>query len=200
MENIDVGGPALLRAASKNHRDVLPVVDPADYPDVVRRLEEGGTALDYRLRMAVKAFRHTAAYDAAIVVYLENDPMKVLVVGSGGREHALAWMLARSPSVEAVFAAPGNPGTAAEDNVTNVDVDGADFAGLTGLVRSRGIDLTVVGPEVPLVDGDSRPLRRLRSEVLRTVEGRCPPGGFEGVRQGVHGPPRHTDRGERDVH
>ena len=73
VENIDVGGPALLRAASKNHRDVLPVVDPADYLDVVRRLEEGGTALDYRLRMAVKAFRHTAAYDAAIVAYLESN-------------------------------------------------------------------------------------------------------------------------------
>lgn len=73
VENIDVGGPALLRAASKNHRDVLPVVDPADYPDVVDRLEKGGTALDYRLRMAVKAFRHTAAYDAAIVAYLEEN-------------------------------------------------------------------------------------------------------------------------------
>lgn len=73
VENIDVGGPALLRAASKNHRDVLPVVDPTDYPDVVGRLKEGGTALDYRLRMAAKAFRHTAAYDAAIVAYLENN-------------------------------------------------------------------------------------------------------------------------------
>lgn len=73
VENIDVGGPALLRAASKNHRDVLPVVDPADYPDVVDRLEKGGTALDYRLQMAVKAFRHTAAYDAAIVAYLEEN-------------------------------------------------------------------------------------------------------------------------------
>ena len=73
VENIDVGGPAMLRAASKNHRDVLPVTDPADYPDVVRRLKDGGTALDYRLRMAAKAFRHTAAYDAAIVAYLENN-------------------------------------------------------------------------------------------------------------------------------
>ena len=74
LENIDIGGPAMLRAASKNHRDVLPVVDPADYPDVMSRLEAGGTALDYRLRMAVKAFRHTAAYDSAIVAYLEKQP------------------------------------------------------------------------------------------------------------------------------
>ena len=73
VENIDVGGPAMLRAASKNHRDVLAVADPADYADVVGRLEGGGTTLDYRLRMAAKAFRHTAAYDAAIVAYLEDN-------------------------------------------------------------------------------------------------------------------------------
>ena len=79
--------------------------------------------------------------------------MRILVVGSGGREHALAWTLAGSPFVEAVFAAPGNPGTAAEDHVTNVEVDGGDFGALTDVVRNRGIDLTIVGPEVPLVDG-----------------------------------------------
>ena len=79
--------------------------------------------------------------------------MRVMVVGSGGREHALAWTLARSPSVEAVIAAPGNPGTAAEDEVTNVGIDVGDFAALTDLARNRGVDLTVVGPEVPLVDG-----------------------------------------------
>lgn len=72
VDNIDVGGPAMLRAASKNYREVLPVVDPADYADVAERLRAGGTDLDYRLRMAVKAFRHTAAYDAAIVSYLEK--------------------------------------------------------------------------------------------------------------------------------
>lgn len=73
VENIDIGGPAMLRAASKNHRDVLPVVDPVDYTDVVDRLKKGGTTMDYRLRMAVKAFQHTAAYDAAIVAYLEKN-------------------------------------------------------------------------------------------------------------------------------
>ena len=79
--------------------------------------------------------------------------MRILVVGSGGREHALAWTLARSPSVEAVFAAPGNPGTAAESNVTNVDVDGGDFDALADVARRCDVDLTIVGPEVPLVDG-----------------------------------------------
>ena len=79
--------------------------------------------------------------------------MRVMVVGSGGREHALAWTLARSASVEAVFAVPGNPGTASEENVTNVDIDGGDFDALAEFARRRGIDLTIVGPEVPLVDG-----------------------------------------------
>ena len=70
VENIDIGGPAMLRSAAKNHRDVLVVVDPADYPDVLARLSSGGTDFDYRLHMATKAFRHTAAYDAAISRYL----------------------------------------------------------------------------------------------------------------------------------
>ena len=79
--------------------------------------------------------------------------MKVMVVGSGGREHALAWTLARSPSVETVYAVPGNPGTAAEEGVTNVAIDTGDFDALTDFAASRGVDLTVVGPEGPLVDG-----------------------------------------------
>jgi len=79
--------------------------------------------------------------------------MKVLVVGSGGREHALAWKLAQNPQVECVFVAPGNAGTATEDRCVNVDIAVEDFAELTALVRSKGIELTVVGPEVPLVAG-----------------------------------------------
>ena len=70
IENIDIGGPAMLRSAAKNHRDVLVVVDPADYPAVIAMLRSGGSAQDDRLRMALKAFRHTAAYDAAIARYL----------------------------------------------------------------------------------------------------------------------------------
>ena len=70
VEHIDVGGPAMLRAAAKNHRDVLVVVDPEDYADVAGRVSSGGTDLDYRVRMAVKAFAHTAAYDDAIARFL----------------------------------------------------------------------------------------------------------------------------------
>ncbi|MCW4455728.1 phosphoribosylamine--glycine ligase [Flavobacterium sp. MXW15] len=79
--------------------------------------------------------------------------MKVLVIGSGGREHALAWKLAQSPRVSEVIVAPGNAGTATEPKCRNVAVKVTDLDGLLALVRAEGIGLTVVGPEVPLVAG-----------------------------------------------
>ena len=79
--------------------------------------------------------------------------MKVLVVGSGGREHALAWKLAQSPRVTEVIVAPGNAGTALEAKVRNVNVAVDDVAGLVKLAQSEQIALTVIGPEVPLVKG-----------------------------------------------
>ncbi len=77
----------------------------------------------------------------------------VLVVGAGGREHALAWALARSPRVERVLVAPGNAGTALEERCVDVDVAVDDLEGLVGLARREGVDLVVVGPEAPLVAG-----------------------------------------------
>jgi len=79
--------------------------------------------------------------------------MKVLVIGSGGREHALAWKLAQSPRVSQVLVAPGNAGTAAEGKCRNVDVQAADIDGLLALVQREGVSVTVVGPEQPLVAG-----------------------------------------------
>jgi len=79
--------------------------------------------------------------------------MKVLVIGSGGREHALAWKLAQSPRVEEVLVAPGNAGTATEGKCRNVGVEAKDIAGLLALVEREGVALTVVGPEGPLVAG-----------------------------------------------
>ena len=70
IENIDIGGPAMLRSAAKNHRDVVALVAPDDYGAVVAALAAGGTDLGLRRRLAVKAFAHTAAYDAAIAAYL----------------------------------------------------------------------------------------------------------------------------------
>ena len=79
--------------------------------------------------------------------------MKVLVVGSGGREHALAWALARSERVEEVIVAPGNAGTENEAKVRNVEVDAEDINSLLQLAQMQNIDLTIVGPEAPLVAG-----------------------------------------------
>jgi phosphoribosylamine--glycine ligase len=81
----------------------------------------------------------------------DSFKMKVLVVGSGGREHTLVWKLAQSPRVEAVYAAPGNGGIAALAEC--VPVSASDTDGLLTLVREKEIDLTVVGPEAPLVAG-----------------------------------------------
>jgi len=79
--------------------------------------------------------------------------MKVLVVGSGGREHALAWKCAASDRVDEVLVAPGNAGTALEHGIRNVDVGAEDIDGLLELAGRERIDLTIVGPEVPLVNG-----------------------------------------------
>jgi len=79
--------------------------------------------------------------------------MKVLVVGGGGREHALAWKCARSPRVDEVLVAPGNAGTAREPKVRNVAVDAGDVEAVVALARAEGVDLVVVGPEAPLVAG-----------------------------------------------
>jgi phosphoribosylamine--glycine ligase len=79
--------------------------------------------------------------------------MKVLIVGSGGREHALAWKCAQSDDVSEVLVAPGNAGTALEPGVRNVDVGAEDIDALLDLARTERAGLTIVGPEVPLVDG-----------------------------------------------
>ena len=79
--------------------------------------------------------------------------MKVLIIGSGGREHALAWKAAQSTLVSGVLVAPGNAGTALEPDVRNVPVDADDIDGLVDLARKEDVGLTIVGPEVPLAAG-----------------------------------------------
>jgi phosphoribosylamine--glycine ligase len=79
--------------------------------------------------------------------------MKLLIVGGGGREHALAWKSARSGQVEKVYIAPGNAGTELEQNIENVDIGAEDLDALLAFARSKQIDLTIVGPEAPLVAG-----------------------------------------------
>jgi phosphoribosylamine--glycine ligase len=79
--------------------------------------------------------------------------MKILVIGSGGREHALAWACARDAAVETVYVAPGNAATAQENKLCNVDIDVMALDELAAFAQENGIDLTIVGPEAPLVAG-----------------------------------------------
>ncbi len=79
--------------------------------------------------------------------------MKVLIVGGGGREHALAWKVAQSEKVDTVFVAPGNPGTESEYKVSNVNISADDITALKIFAEKEKINLTIVGPEIPLVNG-----------------------------------------------
>ena len=79
--------------------------------------------------------------------------MNVLVVGSGGREHALAWKLSKSQNVQTVYVAPGNAGTLHEPGLENVDIDVMDFPALANFAAQNNCQLTMIGPEAPLVEG-----------------------------------------------
>lgn len=79
--------------------------------------------------------------------------MQVLIIGSGGREHALAWKVAQNPQVETIYVAPGNAGTALEHKVQNVNIGITDIPALVAFAQDKAIELTIVGPEAPLVIG-----------------------------------------------
>ncbi|WP_323845648.1 phosphoribosylamine--glycine ligase [Microbulbifer magnicolonia] len=79
--------------------------------------------------------------------------MNVLIIGSGGREHALAWKAAQNPAVDTVFVAPGNAGTAHEPKLQNLAIGVDNFPALADFAEENGVELTIVGPEAPLVDG-----------------------------------------------
>jgi len=106
-----------------------------------------------------------------------NGLLTVLVVGGGGREHALAWKLAQSERVVRVLVAPGNAGTASEHGVENVAVGAEDVDGLVALAHERSVDLTVVGPEAPLVAGIAD---RFQEEGLRIFGPRAAAARLEG--------------------
>ncbi|HGE6114763.1 TPA: phosphoribosylamine--glycine ligase [Vibrio cholerae] len=79
--------------------------------------------------------------------------MQVLIIGSGGREHALAWKVAQNPQVDTIYVAPGNAGTALEHKVQNVNIGITDIPALIAFAQDKAIELTIVGPEAPLVIG-----------------------------------------------
>ena len=121
--------------------------------------------------------------------------VRVLVVGSGAREHAIVLALAQDPAVTALACAPGNAGTAAVAEQHGVDV--TDPAAVTGLAQGWSADLVVIGPEVPLVNGAADALRPRGFAVLRAERRRGPDRGLEGVRQGRDGGGRRADRAPR---
>ena len=84
-----------------------------------------------------------------------QERLRILVVGSGGREHALAWKLSHSPLVDAIYVAPGNGGTTlgSSPKIINADVKVDDYPGLVALAQLRNLNLVIPGPEAPLIDG-----------------------------------------------
>ena len=115
--------------------------------------------------------------------------MKVLLLGSGGREHALAWKIAQSPKIEKLYIAPGNAGTSAVGE--NVDIKATDFPALKAFALEHKIDMIVVGPEDPLVQGifdcfkeDAATRHHYRSFCKRRAAGRQ-----QRIRQRIHAAP-----------
>lgn len=96
--------------------------------------------------------------------------MKVLIIGNGGREHALAWKAAQDDNVTQIFVAPGNAGTACEDKVSNIDIDVLDIARLVEFAQKKNIGLTIVGPEAPLVAGVVDQFQEARLPVFGPVQ------------------------------
>ena len=97
--------------------------------------------------------------------------MNVLVIGSGGREHALGWKVAQNPNVAKVFVAPGNAGTALEPKLENVTIAVEDIAGLVAFAKDNAIELTIVGPEVPLVIGVVDAFREANLPIFGPTQG-----------------------------
>ena len=86
--------------------------------------------------------------------------MNVLIVGSGGREHAFTWKASQSNLVEKIFIAPGNAGTSIEPKAENIDISASDIDSLVTFSKKENIDLVIVGPEDPLVNGITDELKK----------------------------------------
>ena len=85
---------------------------------------------------------------------MEGEQLRILLIGSGGREHALAWKLGQSPLVDVIYTVPGNGGTASVEKVTNIgSISPEDFPALLDFAREHAVNLVVPGPEGPLVAG-----------------------------------------------
>ncbi len=117
--------------------------------------------------------------------------MKVLLIGSGGREHALAWKIAQSPDLTKLYAAPGNPGIAEEAELVALDTD--DHGAVVSFCKDKAIDFVVVGPEAPLVAGIADRLREAGIAVFGPSAAAAQLEGSKGF-QGCLRPLQHSDR------
>ncbi|MFQ3304561.1 MAG: phosphoribosylamine--glycine ligase, partial [Oceanospirillaceae bacterium] len=97
--------------------------------------------------------------------------MNVLIIGGGGREHALAWQASKNRGVHKIFVAPGNAGTALENKTENVDINVMDIEGLLDFAKSNNVDLTIVGPEAPLVAGVVDLFRNADMDIFGPTQG-----------------------------
>ena len=110
--------------------------------------------------------------------------MKVLIVGSGGREHAIAWSVAKSPKVDKIYCAPGNAGIA--EYAECVDIGAMEFEKLAAFAREKEIDLTIVGMDDPLVGGIVDVFEAEGTARIRTAQKRCYSGRLQGFFQGSY--------------
>ena len=105
--------------------------------------------------------------------------MKILIVGSGGREHAIAWKVAQSPKVDKIYCAPGNAGIS--EYAECVDIGAMEFDKLVAFAKEKQIDLTVVGMDDPLVGGIVDAFEAEGLRVFWTEKERCDPGGIQSI-------------------
>ena len=120
--------------------------------------------------------------------------MKVLIIGGGGREHALAWKSALSPLVDKVYVAPGNAGTAHENHVENIDIDADDIPALLKFATSNAIDLTIVGPEAALVKGIVDEFNSIGLKIFGPTQDAAQLEGSKAFTKDFFKPTQHPDR------
>ena len=126
--------------------------------------------------------------------------MKVLIIGSGGREHALAWRVLQSSQVETVYVAPGNAGTQLEKGVENVPLASDDIDALLGFSRDHHIGLTIVGPEAPLVAGIVDRFAAAGLPCFGPTAAAAQLEGLKSLCQGFYGPARYPHCGLWNFH
>ncbi|CAM9589850.1 unnamed protein product, partial [Discosporangium mesarthrocarpum] len=159
LGDADIGAHTMVRTAAALHDHTVVIVDSSDFAAVQGKASDGKIAVSATKRraLAAKALRATSDADQRMAeeLFKPTGGEEVLVIGSGGREHAIALKLAESPSVSHVYVAPGNGGTGgySGDRVSNVVISVGDLDGIVQFAVTKAVSLVVVGPEVPLVTG-----------------------------------------------